>query len=86
MEEFSKLFTDDCLLKMTNGNEAKGAQEVSEVILECCKGYAEWYLKNVRRTIVKGIILGIVITGIGYGTIKILKFKRESKNLKEKEA
>ena len=87
MNNISRLLTEDSMLGFTNGDQIKGSEEVSEVILNCCREYNQAYndtkkqlfVNDVRSGLVTGGIFVVVGLGIGY----IVKRIKKSKNIKK---
>ena len=87
MNNISKLLTEDSMLGFTNGDQIKGAEEVSEVILNCCREYNKAYNDTKKQLFVNDVRSGLVTVGIfvvvGLGVNYIIKRIKKSKSIKE---
>ena len=76
MNEVSRLLTEESVISFTNGTVIKGSEKVAEVIIRCCKEYNYGYMQGVTKTIVKGIVVGVILAGAGLGISKIIETKK----------
>ena len=80
-----RFFTDDTVLVFTNGNTVKGAKEVSNAIMGCCRAYTAGYMKATAPIIlVTGAVIGGVTTIIVVGVRNEIKDKKIQNYVKSK--
>ena len=85
MNDFSKLLTDESVISFTDGTVIEGSEKVGAVIMRCCREYNNGYMHGLTKMITKGIVVGVILTGVGIGISKIIK-TRNSKIKGEKKA
>lgn len=82
---FERIFTDDTVLVFVNGDTVKGAKEVGNVIVGCCRAYTAGYMKVTTPIIlVTGAVLGAGITTIVVGVRNEIKDKKIQNYVKSK--
>lgn len=85
MNKISSLLTETSMLEFTNGEQVKGANEVSEIILHCCREYNSAYNYTKKKQFVTEVLSGLVIVGVGLGINYIVKHIKKSKKIEIKE-
>lgn len=79
MNKIAKYLTDDSQICYQDGVKITGANDVSEAIIDYCKGYNEGYKWAFKREVGKGVIIGTAIIGGAIGMSIIVKLKRRKK-------
>jgi hypothetical protein len=77
MERISKLLLEDSVIHYIDGQEIKGSKEIACAILGYCKAYNSGYMKAMKLTVVKGLVLGVVLFGTGVVISKVIKSKKK---------
>jgi hypothetical protein len=85
INKLSKIFTDDCVIKMANGDEFNGALEMSAFILGFSDGYTDAYIRRMNARIIKGFAIGAGIAVTGIGICEIIKAVNNKKTKITKE-
>ena len=78
-EVIAEFITEDSVIKFTDGTEFNGSKAVSSAIVQCCESYNDGYMSGFGKFIVKS---GLVTIGVGlitYGTVKMVKKIKNSK-------
>jgi len=87
MNEITKHFTEDSMLEFTYGEQIKGAEDVSEVIMSYCRDYNKGYMNKLKELTVIGACGTLVIIGTGLGIKYIIKhIKKSKKEISKEEA
>lgn len=87
MKELSKLLTNESVISFADGTAVKGAEEVAEVIIRCCKAYNDGFVQALTKEAIKGVVIGVILTGTVIGVSKLIKVKNlKIKKKKESEA
>ena len=82
MDNISTFLAEESTIVFTDGYQAKGADEVSEVIMSSCRAYNDGYKNWEKQQLAIGACYGLGIVFAGMGIKYLIKQIKKSKKIK----